>query len=79
MIVGIGNTNGYSSRHPVEIVEPYTANDFSLFLDLLDNLFDAIATRRLDEASDLDRRQVIGWLKDIRVTTSEMIAVLEEK
>ncbi len=72
----IGMESGHHTR--VEIVAPYTGQDFSVFLDLLDQLYDAIATRRLDDVSELDKRQVIGWLKDIRVTSGELIDALDQ-
>lgn len=75
----IGMESGMGKPVPVQIVEPYTPYDFSAFLDLLDNLLDAVETRRLDDVSEMDRRQVVGWLKDIGVTTAEIIAALEQR
>ncbi len=76
MIVGIENDSPHNT--PVEIIAPFTPTDFSAFLNLLDTLLDAVATRRLDDVSYMDRRQVIGWLKDIRYTSEELLNVLEQ-
>lgn len=75
MIVGIANE--IPGNVLAEIVAPYTPTDFSAFLNLLDSLLDAVATRRLEDVSHMDRRQVIGWLKDIHHTSEELLEVLE--
>jgi hypothetical protein len=54
-----------------------TEGDFEAFLAMLDELYDATLTDRLRWAATMDRRRLLGWLKDIASTTDELINELE--
>lgn len=51
--------------------------DFAVVLEMLDRVYDAVATDRLQTISDIDQRVIAGWLEDIQHTTHEILQELE--
>jgi len=63
----------------IGVQEPQRVNerDFEAFIAILDELYDASMTDRLQWVATMDRRRLLNWLKDIAATTDELINELE--
>lgn len=55
----------------------FTEAHFEAMLQLVDRLHDAAAVGKLETATPLDARTVIGWLDDIIFTAEETIRELQ--
>ena len=55
----------------------FTDTRFEAMFQSVDRLHDAAASGKLSEVTNLDKRQVIGWLRDIIYTANETIRELE--